>query len=81
MKRFFPRNVIERFNAETLIKIEGKRKTGRPKLRWGVKIEEDLRETGWIREEAILVWHMGLYEKGTLQRNFCEKVQAIFKKK
>lgn len=52
-------------------------------MRWGDKIEEDLRETGWIREEAILVWHMGLNEKGThrLQRNFCEKVQAILKKK
>lgn len=35
------------------LNIGGKRKVGRPKLRWRDKVEEDLREKGWRRREAL----------------------------
>ncbi|KAI5707701.1 hypothetical protein M8J77_008053 [Diaphorina citri] len=33
--------------------IGGKRRRGRPKMRWRDKVEEDLREKGWRKEEAL----------------------------
>lgn len=41
--------IRERVNKSGAIylEIEGKRKRGRSKLRWGDQIEEDLREEGW----------------------------------
>jgi hypothetical protein len=40
------------------IAIQGKRKRRRPKLRWRDKVEEDLREKEWRREEALIDWRV-----------------------
>ena len=38
--------------------ITGKRKRGRPKMRWKDRVNEDMREKGWHRGEALdrLLW-------------------------
>lgn len=33
--------------------LEVERKRGRPKIRWRMKVEEDLIEKGWRREKAL----------------------------
>lgn len=33
--------------------IEAKRKRGKPKMRWSDKVEEDLKEKRWRREESF----------------------------
>ncbi|KAI5715080.1 hypothetical protein M8J77_010243 [Diaphorina citri] len=35
------------------LEIRGRRKRGRPKKRWKDKVNEDLREKGWRRGEAL----------------------------
>lgn len=35
------------------LEVPGKRRVGRPKLRWRAKVTEDMKEKGWKREEAL----------------------------
>jgi hypothetical protein len=40
---------------DEILVIQRKRQRGRPKLRWIKKVEENLREKGWGREDVLVI--------------------------